>query len=503
MYFHTMRRFEKIRLLSLLVVASLGCGKGNGLDVASDLDAYDAAEEVAPDAYAFPDGFLWGVAISAFQTEGGTECDYTKWIQGGHAPEIGLACDSFHRFREDIALAAGLGAKMFRLGVEWARVEKAPGVFDDDALAHYREVVEEVRAAGMKPLVTLHHFTNPAWWWDVGGWDDPSCVERFRAYVERVAEALKDIVDEWNPMNEPMIYVMGLTLADEFPNGSLLSPTRMRRVMRNMVFAHAAAANALRQKDTVDADKDGVAARVWAVTATIPAWPAVEGNPTDEEGAKRYGYVNNHVFLRALVYGELDLDFDGNIGGVVDGMEEGTYEDLKGTVDINGINYYSRQFIVGADIPEGGIPCFRPYFECGSPGPVAGDNLNEVYPDGLMVVLREYASYGLPMAITENGVADNDDDLRPAFIVAHLRKVLEAIQQGYDIRAYLHWSLLDNYEWTSGFSMHFGLYAVDRKTYERTPREASVSLLRDIFRANALDPDLDSRYPMPAVHPKQ
>jgi len=436
----------------------------------------------------FPEGFLWGVATSAFQTEGHVENDWTDWAAAGNAPALGEACDSWNRWPEDVRLASGLGVQVYRMSIEWARIEPQPGQFDEEAVAHYRHVLEAVREAGMEPLVTLHHFTNPRWVAAAGGWTDGAIVESFRAYAAFLAERLGDLVDHWNPQNESMVYVTGLALVNAFPGGRILDVDLLRRTFRHTVFAHAAAVDALRAGDRVDADGDGLNVVAWMVHATSPTYPADPESEADREAAARWDHLYNRAFVDALTRGELDLDFDGRIdpGADLGGLREGVFDELKGRTDRLGLNYYARNFVMhvpGAIPNVEALPCINGL--CGDLGPVVGDNGNEVYPPGLYRALREFASCGVPLVVSENGVADADDDLRPAYLVQHLAQVHRALAEGIDVRGYLHWSLLDNYEWASGYTMKFGLVAVDFETQARTPRP-SADLYRRIVEANAV-----------------
>ncbi len=442
----------------------------------------------APGDLVFPDGFQWGVAMSAFQTEGHVENDWTDWAAAGKAPLLGDACDSWNRWPEDVQLAADLGVKVFRMSVEWARIEPQEGAFDEAAIAHYRDVLTAVRKAGMEPLVTLHHFTNPRWVAAAGGWADPRIVESFKAYAAFVGQRLGDLVDQWNPQNESVVYITGLSLVNTFPGGQIFDLDLLHRMFRHTVFANAAAVDALRASDTKDADGDGKPVVAWLVHATSPTYPADPENPDDVTAAANWDYLYNLAFVNALVKGELDLDFDRKIDPTIDisGLHEGIFDELKGRVDLLGINYYARNFVMASPglIPNvDALPCVNGM--CGDLGPVAGDNGNEVYPPGLYRALKEFAPFGLPLTVSENGVADAADTLRPAFLVQHLAQVHRAIAEGIDVRGYLHWSLLDNYEWASGYTMKFGLVAVDFATQARTPRP-SFALYRDIAAANAV-----------------
>jgi len=422
--------------------------------------------------WAFPEDFEWGVATSAFQVEGGVVNDYTRWIDEGGAPAYDEACDSWNRWETDLDLAADLGVDRYRLSIEWARVEPEKGVWDEGALARYRTIIEGMRERKIKPLVTLHHYTNPTWFADEGGWDSPGAADEFASYAGYVAARLGDWVDDWNPQNEPMVYISGLTLAGSYPGGTVNDSVRFTTVMDHYLAGHAQAAAAIRGADRVDEDQDGIAARIWGVSAISPTEPSDPSSAESVEAARVYDEAYNHAWVRALTEGVVTLDPQ---GGVSD-----TRTELADTMDVLGINYYSRAFIVPfASLPLGGIPCSPP-LECGDRNDLQGDNGNEVFPPGIYASVVDMSQHGLPMYITENGVADAEDAIRPTYLVTHLMQLSKAVADGYDVGGYLHWSLLDNYEWTWGYSMKFGLYEVDFSTLIRHPRE-SVSLYGDII----------------------
>ena len=455
--------------------------------------------------FRFPADFLWGVAASAYQTEGDSPGnDYDRWLRNGHGQwRNGKADNSYELFDLDSELARAAGANSFRMGIEWARVEPARDVFDESEIAHYRAVLESIRQRGMKPFVTLHHFTNPLWVADQGRWLNPGIVREFADYAGRMASALGDLADEWITINEPVIYATGAYWAKTYPGGDLLDMTKANRALVNMIYAHAAAYDAIRAADTRDADGDGRACRVAFVHALSPHYPADPQSPDDVRAAARFDQYYNRQIFDALVYGRLDpwLEPEGGAGGSV--ASPGPHPELAGRVDYVGINYYSPRYIrsfPGLLHPLEALPCFsfvEPLcFSGGRPDVVRGDNGNEVHPEGLFELIEDYASYGLPLIVTENGIAATEGRKRSWFIVKHLEQVERALRQGYRVEGYLHWSLLDNFEWLDGYSMRFGLYTVDFETFERTPTEA-VQAYREIIRAGGPTPEILARYTWP------
>jgi beta-glucosidase len=363
----------------------------------------------------FPHGFLWGAATAAHQIEGNNvRNDWWRAEEAGVLPHrSGDACDSWNRWADDIRLLQEMGLNAYRFSVEWARIEPEPGHFDQAALDTYRHMLESMHAAGIEPLVTLHHFTNPAWLADRAGWANPEVVGRFGAYADRVARNLGDLVRWWVTINEPSILGLKGYLEGSWPPRRPGDLRGYLRLMRHTARAHITARRALRAHRT-DA-LAGIAFALW------PMEPLRRWNPIDQLMARVGDWAwQGRVLDRTLP-----------------------------TLDWIGVNYYSRN-IVGWPWPRTAVS-----------GPTT-DFGWEIYPTGLHDVLRRVGRYGKPVVITENGIADADDDQRPEYLVAHLRQAQRAISAGVDLRGYMHWSLLDNFEWSEGFSKRFGLATRDR-----------------------------------------
>lgn len=393
----------------------------------------------------FPKDFLWGAASAPHQVEG-NNVNSDFWMQEPYmtgADRSGDALDSYNRYPEDIALVADSGLDTYRFGIEWARIEPAPGQFSTVQLAHYRRMIDTALAAGVRPFVTLHHFTSPRWFAEEGGWRSPQAIDRFRAYVE-VAATILDGVEWVCTINEPnMLAIMvGEAEAALDPESDVawLSPTLeadaprpikpapSEEIGRRLIEAHRAAREILRER---------TAAKIgWSVASR-----AFETRPGAEEVRRRLEYVWEDLYLEAAA----DDDYIG-------------------------VQAYSAQW-VGLDGIE--------------PHPVHPDNtlVRTAYrPDALGIAVRHTADVlpRVPVVITENGIATSDDARRIAYTDAALRSLAEAMRDGVDVRGYIHWSLLDNYEW-GHWDPTFGLVAVDRKTFERQPKP-SLAWLGDLAR---------------------
>ena len=387
----------------------------------------------------FPDGFLWGAATAAHQIEGNnTSNDWWQAEQTDLLPHRSeAACDSWNRWPEDIRLLSDIGLNAYRLSVEWARIEPYPGRFDQVALDTYRAQLEALQRAGIEPMVTLHHFTNPRWLAERGGWTNPEVVPRFVEYASRVVDQLHDLVRWWVTINEPSILAFKSYIEGTWPPQEPMNLRGYVRLMRHAVRSHFRVARLL-HRARPDA-MVSMAFAIWPLQALRP-W-----SPIDQAMALVGDWLwQGRVIRRTLP-----------------------------ALDWIGVNYYSRT-LVGWPWPANGASGSGERTDFGW----------EIYPEGLYAVLRRVGRLGKPVVITENGIADADDDQRPAYIIAHVRQMHRAIQDGVDLRGYMHWSLLDNFEWAEGYEQHFGLATRDR-TLRRSARVYGT-----IARANGLPDDL-------------
>ncbi len=429
------------------------------------------------DELRFPDGFLWGAATSAHQVEGGnTRNDWWRFEQqpGAIAGGIGSgeACRHYERFDEDFALAAADGHNAHRLSLEWSRLEPSPGNFDPDAVAHYHAVLASLRRHGLTPVVTLHHFTNPLWIADAGGWADRHTVDRFESFVRFCAREFGGEVDWWCTVNEPEVLAFRGYSEGVWPPG-VRDQGRALHVIAHLLEAHGRAYHVLHAEDRADADGDGLNARVGFAKHRVNLEPFRPWNPLDRLLTHLEDRVFNEAVERAAVDGTIDLWIPGTK------RVRRVLPELRDTLDWYGLNYYTR-WRVRSQSAETHVAG-------------AGATLNdlgwELWPEGLEHALVAAGRFKRPVLITENGVADAYDRLRPAAIVAFVEAMHRARARGVDVIGYLHWSLLDNFEWSEGFRGRFGLYQVDFDDPERPrTRRDSAEVLARIARANALTP---------------
>ncbi|MFN8543145.1 MAG: family 1 glycosylhydrolase [Candidatus Binatia bacterium] len=510
---------------------------------------------------AFPAGFGWGTAVAGFQVDMGgapasrdPRSDWWSWVHdpgniaagrvSGDLPENGP--DEYDLFATDAKLAARrLRNTTLRVSLEWSRLFPTstagvdasggitPGVLaqldalaDAGAVAHYRTVLAELRARGLAPFVTLNHFSLPLWAHDPiaardalagidpngplptgfgpAGWLDPATVTEFAKYAAWAGWKFGDLVDLWSPLNEPLVvatsgYVnLPGVLSGNFPPGAFTF-TGAIAVILNEAAAQAAAYDALRAHDTIDADGDGAAAVVGIVHNMAAFHPKNPALASDVAGAAHAEYLFNRLFLNAVILGDVDV----NANGTIDPGEH--QPGLAGKADFIGVNYYLRATAtgLGASVtPVIPVLDFLPTIAYQTPHNPAGGACPsvctefgwEIYPTGLREVLATAGGYGLPVYVTENGIADADDDQRAAYLVQHLAVLERAIADGVaDVRGYYHWSLVDNFEWSSGYYPKFGLFAFDAATRRRHARRSGRYYAR-IARGNTVPARLQSRF---------
>ncbi|MHA2378039.1 MAG: glycoside hydrolase family 1 protein [Candidatus Thorarchaeota archaeon] len=427
----------------------------------------------------FPDGFLWGSAASAHQTEGWNHNSWSEWekipgkiVDGSNAD---VACDHYNRYEEDFDLARNLGHQVHRFSIEWSRIEPKQGKWNMGEIDHYRSVVKVLLDRNIRPMMTLHHFANPLWFRDADAWLNPESPEMFGDYARKVTECFSDFDIVWNTINEPMVVVAMGYLYGEFPPG-IQDFGKAQTVTRHLLMAHGQAATQVRE---VYEELGKEQPQIAPVISTSHFMPADLDNKDDIELVNYLDELYNQAWIRGAVTGILP-DLEG--GGT-------RYSPLDNSVDFIGVNYYSRMLVSSElDFLAGEMSPKDPNLErC--------EGLDwEVFPEGYYHVLKSYwDKYKKPIFLTENGIGTLDDSLRRRYLLTHIQQAHRAIQDGVDIRGYLVWSLTDNFEWAQGFSSHFGLIEVNYDTQERTPRE-SAYLFRDIINYRGLPREIQEKY---------
>jgi beta-glucosidase len=400
----------------------------------------------------FPADFLWGAATSSHQVEGDNRGnDWWQHEQAGRLPHrSGAATEHYRRYPEDFDLARSWGHNAHRLSLEWSRIEPAPGEWSIAALEHYARVIGALRERGLEPVVTLHHFTNPAWFTAAGGWLQADAAARFERYARQVAARLGDQVRYWLTINEPTVAVMQGYMNGDWPPFRKGAWREAIRALRQLARAHVAAWRALHEQ------------RSDCLAGFAHNSPAVE--PCDPASARdRLAAALREALLNRAFFALIGA-WPGRRGKAV-------------PLDFIGLNYYYRIAVRSTGWgPRGllGRVCHQPHHRDQGPLSTIGW---EVYPRGLKDVVERFAArHGRPLLITENGIATDDEEQRARFLHDHLASLAAAMQGGAPVIGYLYWSLIDNYEWTDGYAARFGLAAVDFATQERTPRPCATVL---------------------------
>jgi beta-glucosidase/6-phospho-beta-glucosidase/beta-galactosidase len=463
-----------------------------------------AAPAPPPPPIQLPAGFRLGVATAATQIEdGNTSTDWYLWTkpvaQGGLGKGTDFVGDAemgYTKAIDDVGLLKDLHVDSYRFSIEWARIEPTKGQIDEAAITHYSQLIDALRAAGIRPLVTVHHYSLPVW---IDDPRDPDCkngpsatnlcglghptggpmvVQAFADHAKLLAQRFGDRVDDWGTLNEPVNWLLASYGVGQFPPGKALAfdlLTKFIPVLRDALSAHVAMYDAIKQFDTTDADGDGIAASV-GLSLSTPEWIASANNepsdaPVDTTARDRITYVFNHAFVDAIEQGAFDA--------TLSGTPTEPHPTWTKKIDWLGVQYYSRLGVTGQNMffPVVNLtPCYPPLDlgSCVPPldltycVPIMG---YEYDPAGLAAILEDMGQRwpGLPLYVTEAGIATDVGERRAENVVRTFEQIDRARAAGVDVRGFYHWSLYDNFEWALGFGPHFGLYSVDRTTYARTP----------------------------------
>ncbi|MEU0946373.1 GH1 family beta-glucosidase [Streptomyces canus] len=428
----------------------------------------------------FPAGFLWGVSTSAHQIEGAAdEREQSVWdtftAEPGRVKDgstAAVACDHYHRYREDVSLLAGLGVDAYRFSVSWPRVRSEGG------LDFYDRLVDELVAAGVRPVPTLFHWDLPVTLQEEGGWLNRDTASRFAEYVSAVADRLGDRVKKWITLNEPAEHTLfGHALGAHAPGKQLMFDALP--AAHHQLLGHGLAVQALRAAGATD---------VGIANSHGPTWPASREQP-DLEAADFYDLLLNRLFADPVLLGE----YPSGLGELMPGDVTADLKVISEPLDFYGVNYYAPTRVgapQGEDIEFGGltIPAELPFSVQEIEDVPVTDFGWPVVPGGLTELLTTFHErYGdrlPPVVITENGCSYEgvDDQDRIAYLDGHVRALHRAVEAGVDVRGYFVWSLMDNFEWAEGYARRFGLVHVDFETLARTPK-ASYAWYRGLLRA--------------------
>jgi len=432
--------------------------------------------------YQFPDGFLWGVSTAAYQVEGNNNnSQWTDWERSGRiksGDRSGAACDWWRNAGPDFDLAQEMGINALRLSVEWSRIEPEEGRWDPQALDRYRALLEGLVQRGIRPILCLHHFTNPRWFEAQGAFLHPEAPAQFERFTRHVVAALRDLCQCWVTFNEPNVYAASGYVLGEFPPGKTGQIATAIRVTSVLAQCHLRAYRAIHELQPEAEVGWAQHYVVFEPVATVfDRWVAHLLNETF-----------NETFLQLVEEGHLGFPLS---------LLDGNAREVKGACDFVGLNVYNRlhvafdvrniaqmfgRIFVPEHVPQGDPGVERPY--------------GEAYPKAVRVAVERALRLKKPIYILENGVPDAHDRIRPWLIVNVVKELHTLIAEGHDIRGYFHWTLTDNFEWTEGWRLRFGLVQLDPSTQARTIRR-SGQLYGEIARANGLAPALAETYGTP------
>jgi beta-glucosidase len=412
---------------------------------------------------------MWGASTSSHQVEGDNRWnDWWEYEDSGRLPyRSGDACRQYELFERDFDLARSWGHNAHRLSIEWSRIEPAQGQWNDEALAHYAKVLRALRSRRLEPVVTLHHFTNPAWFTRGGGWTRRDAPRLFARYVEHVATRLGGPVRYWLTINEPTVLVMQGFVTAEWPPCLKGAWVKAARTLRNLARAHVQGYMVLHQ-----VVPDSLVSFAHSAPVIEPCDARRKG---DRMVAAARDFILNDAFFRLI------------------GSRPHDSTPSNRALDFIGINYYTRNIVRRSGLGIGALVgrlCRTDHHGRGARSTMGW----EVYPRGLIATLERFSAYGLPLLVTENGIATDDEVLRRQFLRSHVAAAGEAVKRGVNLIGYLYWSLIDNFEWSHGTRPRFGLARVDYETQDRhaTPCAADFSRIcrsnRALSSGSRLDP---------------
>lgn len=396
----------------------------------------------------FPSNFLWGSGISSYQVEGGNDlCDWFFWEREKNLTAAGKACAHYSLFPRDFELARFLSHNSLRLSIEWSRICPSGDKISVEELSHYKEVVSCLKRNSLTPVITLHHFTNPVWFLNKGGWLVNRNIDYFLKYVSRISYSLKDSVNYWIIFNEPLVYVYNGFIRGIWPPG-YKSFTQARKVLNNILKAYVLAYQEIKRVCGDDNSKISIAKHL-RVFSPCP----------------HYNLGQNSLFagIRSRLFNYAVLDY---LAG-------------KGKLDFIGVNYYCKEYVKGGGSILGDECSLNHHIE-------RKNSLGwNVYPHGLSMLMYSLKKYDRPLLITENGTAEDKENRYEEFLLRHITEVGKAITAGVKVSGYLWWSLLDNFEWDRGYNHRFGLLKVNFNTFEREIRKFAFTY-KKICSANSI-----------------
>jgi len=425
----------------------------------------------------FPNSFIWGTATAAHQVDGNNEnnnwyiwehsLDENNQSRIHNSEKSGLAADHWIRYPEDISLMKELGVNHYRFSVEWSKIEPKKGKIDQVALNHYKDLCNALIEAKITPVITLHHFTHPIWFEKLGGFEKNNNIQYFVEFSEIVFQELNSMVPIWCTINEPSVFVSQGYFNGVFPPGKK-DPVLAGEVLENLLNAHTQVYRHLKSLPGGDRVQIGLVKNIFQFDP-LRRWHILDWV---------FSKVLNDVFTNSTLEFLKTGDSNFYLPGMVN--KEMNNPNAIGSLDFIGLNYYSRMHVRGQFNPS------KPFVFKKRSKDIQTDMDYALYPEGLYKALHTISTLKKPIYVTENGVADRGDSIRTLFIERYIYALNMALKDRLDIKGYFYWSLMDNFEWTEGYKMKFGLYEVDFKTQKRTLRSSSKPFV-DMVKKRGVD----------------
>ena len=395
--------------------------------------------------------FLWGVATSAFQLEGSPHADWASWDSIlDSKPDV---TNHYTLYKEDLCLLKDLGVNAYRFSLEWSRIQPKENIWDENAIAHYQDIINILLENNIEPMITIHHFTHPLWFIKKYPWHEDAATEKFLNYVEKITSAIQG-VKYWITFNEPYVLLLGGYLEGCMPPG-IKDVSLAVNALKNIFACHGSA------YDIIHSRIPHAMVSVAHNMAALAPWN--RWSPMDRLLSKIAKYFYNHSLLDAFLTGTMQIKFPFKSPIDID-------LPIKDKLDFFGVNYYTRVHMRFNPSKKMGVELRHRDID----GYGLTDMGWEIHPHGLEKVLRYASKLNVPIIITENGIATRDDQKKIKFMKRHIDVIEKCIKEGLDVRGYFYWSLIDNYEWLQGLDARFGLYKVDFDTLKRKPTNAAA-----------------------------
>ena len=431
-------------------------------------------DNIIVEKMSFPISFIWGTATAAHQVEGNCTNNWSEFEKGSKTDGIpnirnnqrsGIACDHWNRYSEDIQLIKELGVSHYRFSVEWSKIQPTQGIYDQDVLNHYSEMIDRLIENNITPVLTLHHFTHPLWFDKLGAFENKENINLFVSFCERVFNEYSNKVDYWCTINEPAVIATQGYFNGLFPPGKTDSQLSAV-VLKNLLDAHVQAYHSLKKLENGTKVKIGLVKNInqfdpWR------RWHILDW---------MISYFANHFFNGSTI----DFLRTGVFKIRIPGLAWICYENPKAinSTDYFGLNYYSHNHL------KLKLSLKEPFTLKYQKNDVMTDMPYTIYGEGLYRAIQSVSVLDIPILITENGIADAEDSRRELYIKRYLYAVSKAIKDGYNVIGYFYWSLMDNFEWAFGYDMKFGLFSVDFETQERSLRNGSKTYIHIVNNNN-------------------